>query len=372
MNCKQTVPQLCPHFGFCGGCLYQEIPYEIQLEEKQEKLVRMFDLPIEIVGSPKQYGYRNRMDFVCAFGKVGFRARGQYKTVVDLTDCKLLPERFLPLFLKLKQEISNKEIATYDYLSHKGYLRYMIFRLSANTNDLMVSFVTASNDEAVMPLINMARNDASSVNWLIHDGLADISFGKVHQWFGKPFIEEQIGSCKFKIGPNTFFQNNGFLCSKLFDEVKASVSGNVLDLYCGTGAISLYIASSVPFVRGVELSEESIESAKENALLNGLTNVSFEASEVREWLRTRRGCSDYETVVVDPPRIGLGGKIIRRLKRMEMKKIVYVSCNPSSLRDDIGFLSDLFDVQSIKAFDMFPQTPHVECVAVLVKKDMTV
>ncbi|MBL8026632.1 MAG: 23S rRNA (uracil(1939)-C(5))-methyltransferase RlmD [Fibrobacteres bacterium] len=358
----------CPHFGFCGGCSYQDIPYEVQVAEKSAVLEKMIGRAVEVVPSPVAYGYRNRMDFVCAFGRTGFRMRKRYKEVVDLTDCKLLPTRFLPLFLKLKAAIKEHGIETYDYLTHKGYLRYLIFRVAANTDGMLVSFVTASEDEKILPLIEIAAKEASSVHWLVHEGLADLSFGRIHRTFNEPFITEKIGDISFMIGPNTFFQNNGYLCSKLFDEAKQYVQGRVLDLFCGTGAISLYIASNADTVYGVELVDESIVLAKENARRNGIWNVSFSTADVGEWLKTQRGCRDYDTVVVDPPRIGLGGKICRRLCRMEMERIVYVSCNPATLRDDIQFLSEKFELVSIKGFDMFPQTPHVECVALLVKK----
>jgi 23S rRNA (uracil-5-)-methyltransferase RumA len=368
MNNTEKAEPACPHFGFCGGCLYQDVPYEVQVANKSKILSEMVGRDVEVVPSPQSYGYRNRMDFVCAFEKIGFRVRKQYKEVVDLTDCKLLPARFLPLFLKIKAAIKQHEIVTYNYLSHKGYLRYVIFRVSANTNDLLVSFVTATEENHIQPLIDIAIEEATSVHWLVHEGLADLSYGRIHKTFKEPFMEEKIGEITYSIGPNTFFQNNGFLCAELFNAVKKEVGGVVLDLFCGTGAISLYIASSVETVFGVELVSEAIDFAKTNAVRNGITNATFLAADVGEWLKTQRGCADYKTVVVDPPRIGLGGKICRRLKRMEMDKIVYVSCNPSTLRDDIAFLSEKFEVVSAKGFDMFPQTPHIECVAVLKKK----
>jgi len=366
-NTEKAVPE-CPHLGFCGGCLYQDIPYDTQVAQKAQILTEMLGLSVEVVPSPRPYGYRNRMDFVCAFGKTGFRVRKQYKEVVDLTDCRLLPTRFLPLFLKIKAAIKSNEILTYNYLSHKGYLRYVIFRVAANTNDLLVSFVTASEENHIQPLIDIAMEEATSVHWLVHEGLADLSYGRIYKSYKAPFMEEKIGSICYSIGPNTFFQNNGFLCAELFNAVKAEVSGVVLDLFCGTGAISLYIASAVQSVFGVELVSDAIDLAKANAERNGVLNATFLAADVGEWLKTQRGCATYNTVVVDPPRIGLGGKICRRLKRMEIEKIVYVSCNPSTLRDDIAFLSEKFEVVSIKGFDMFPQTPHVESVAVLKKR----
>lgn len=363
---KITTPE-CSHFGSCGGCLYQNIPYEEQVVQKEEKLKETLGVAVSVTPSPISYNYRNRMDFVSAFGKIGFRVRGQYKTVVDLKECHLLPQRFLPLFLKLKEAVVEYNIPQYDYLKHKGYLRYIVFRVAANTDDLLVSFVTATEEELIKPLIVIAKEEATSVNWLVHEGVSDLSSGRVYKTYNKDHITEKIGDIVYKIGANTFFQNNGFLCNQLFDEVRKNVEGRVLDLFCGTGAISLYVADKAESVFGVELVQESIEMAEENCLTNNISNCRFLTANVAEWIKTEAGLSNYDTIIVDPPRIGLGGKICRRISRLNMKKIIYVSCNPSTLRDDIAFLGDNFELTSIKGFDMFPQTPHIECVAVLKK-----
>ncbi|MFH0922196.1 MAG: 23S rRNA (uracil(1939)-C(5))-methyltransferase RlmD [Fibrobacterota bacterium] len=356
----------CPFFNRCGGCRYQDLPYpEGQLELKRAELKRVLGLDVDIVPSPTPYGYRNRMDYVCAFSKIGLRERGSHKEVVDIDECHLLPSRFLPLFRELRQAVRDSGIQTYNYLTHKGYLRYLIFRVAANTPDLMVTFVTASEDAAIMPLLEKAAQQASSVHWLVNDGLADTSFGRLHRHLKNAYIMETIGRYSYKIGPNTFFQNNGLLCESLFSFVRENVSGPTLDLFCGAGAISIFISDAAESVLGVELEGPSIELAAENAALNSVQNVRFEASDARQWLLLNKECRDFSTIVVDPPRTGMGGKVARKVARLNAEKIVYVSCNAATLRDDLVWLTAAYQIEAIRAFDMFPQTPHVEVVTVM-------
>jgi 23S rRNA (uracil-5-)-methyltransferase RumA len=284
---------------------------------------------------------------------------------VDIDECHLLPSRFLPAFKALRQAIKDAGIQTYDYLSHKGYLRYLIFRVAANTNDMMITFVSSTEDEAIVPVLEKASQYATSVHWLINDGLADTSFGKLHCHLKSPTITEKIGPYSYNMGPNTFFQNNGLLCESLFKFVKEHVSGPTLDLFCGVGAISIYIADAVESVYGIELEETSIELAKENALRNNISHVQFEACDARQWLIRSQERRDFKTIVVDPPRTGMGGKVSRKVRRLQAETIIYVSCNASSMRDDMVWLLEEYELVAIKAFDMFPQTPHVEVAGVL-------
>ena len=360
----KTIPR-CPYFGQCGGCSFQDVQYpNAQLEMKKKHLRDLLGREVEIVAAPNAYEYRNRMDFVCAFSKIGLRMRGRFSEVVDLEECHLIHHRFLPVFKELRSAVKELGIPDFNYLSHKGYLRYIVFRISAHTPDLMISFITASEDEAILPLIERARRHATSVNWLVNGGLADLSSGPVHRSFGSPVITEKIGRYAYQMGPNTFFQNNAYLAEKLFDCVKAEIKGPVLDLFCGAGAISIYIADAAEKVFGVEKEEESIRLAREAAALNGVTNVSFLSADAIVWLRENAANRDFKTIVVDPPRAGLGGKTVRKLMRLEAEKIIYVSCNPSSFRDDVGFMGEKYRLESVKAFDMFPQTPHVELVGI--------
>ncbi len=363
---QKTVPW-CPYFGLCGGCSFQDISYADQIEQKKKELKSIFGFDIDVVPSPLEYEYRNRMDFVCAFSKVGFRQRGRFNEVVDLKECHLINKRFIPIFQELRNAINELGIKDFNYLNHQGYLRYIVFRLAAHTPDLMVSFVTSTTDEAILPLIEIAKKRASSVNWLISSGLADLSIGPVHKSYNNPFITEKLGKYVYKIGPNTFFQNNAYLAADLFDCVKAEISGPVLDLFCGAGAISIYISGVAEKVFGIEKDDDSIKLANEALATNNISNVSFLSSDASVWLRENSANRDFPTIIIDPPRSGLGGKTARKLMRLEPDKIVYVSCNPKTFRDDMVFLKPKYNLTSLKAFDMFPQTPHVEMVGVFNK-----
>jgi 23S rRNA (uracil-5-)-methyltransferase RumA len=356
----------CRYFGQCGGCSFQDVAYpEAQIESKKKYLKALLGREVEIIPSPIAYGYRNRMDFVCAFSKIGLRQRRRFNEVVDLEECHLINNKFLPLFRELRAAAKESGIRDFNYLNHEGYLRYMVFRLSANAPDMMVSFVTATADEAVLPLLALAEKKATSVNWLINGGLADLSYGPVHQWRNSPVITEKIGKYSYRIGPNTFFQNNGFLAEKLFDHVKAEIKGTTLDLFCGAGAISVYVADAADSVIGVEREEDSLRLAREAAELNAVRNVSFISADAAVWLRENEKSREYQTIIIDPPRAGLGGKTARKILRMGAEKIVYVSCNPVSFRGDLAFLSNSYALESVMGFDMFPQTPHVEVVGVM-------
>lgn len=364
----RTAPR-CPYFGLCGGCSFQDLPYpEGQISLKQKKLHELFDREIDILPSPIAYEYRNRMDFVSAFGRIGFRRKGRFNEVVDLAECHLLPHRFLPVFTKIRASVREHCIQDYDYLTHKGYLRYVVLRVAAQTNDLMVSFVTATDDEQIRPVMERALEaGATSVHHLVHAGLSDISYAPVHCTLGAPAISEKIGLRTYRMGPNTFFQNNAVLAAPLFDFVKANASGKVLDLFCGAGAISLYIADRAEKILGIEREGESITFAQENKTLNNINNVDFLCMDAGEWLKTGPASGEFQTLIIDPPRSGLGGKIAKRITKRDFQRILYVSCNPNSFKDDMQFLSPTYAIKEIKAFDMFPQTPHVEMVGILEK-----
>jgi 23S rRNA (uracil-5-)-methyltransferase RumA len=363
-----TTPPRCPHFQTCGGCLYQDIAYpEGQLDIKKKALNSVLGREVEIIPSPRAYGYRNRMDFVCAFSGVGLRARGRHDRVVDVRECHLISERAGQLLRGLKEGIEKYGIQDYDYLKHQGYLRYIVFRMPAHTKDLMVSFITADTSDVIMPLKDLAFQNATSVNWLVNNGLADTSFGTVHQFLGQSHFTEQIGGFRFRAGPNTFTQNNAYLTQALFDYIKAHVKEKVLDLFCGMGAISLYVSGQAENVFGIEREQESARFAHENKALNKVENADFVCEDVKKWLMANKG-REFQTIILDPPRAGIGRKTIKHLLKLPAETIIYVSCNPKTFKEDMVFLQEQYDLQEVRGFDMFPQTPHVEIAGIMAKK----
>lgn len=360
-----TATPRCPHFGQCGGCAFQDVPYPGQLSAKQASLKEWLGSEVEVVPSPKPYGYRNRMDFVCAFGRIGLRRRGRHDEVVEIDRCHLLPERASDFFQTLKALVRSNGIPDFNYMIHRGYLRYITIRAAENTPDLLVNFVTASDDERILSVLEEAAKTAVSVNWIVQGGLADLNYGPIKQCLGRPYFTEKAGERTFHAGPNTFVQNNASLAPTLLDFVRGHVAGRTLDLYCGMGAITLSVADRAESVLGVELEGESIGFAGENLALNGVKNASFLASDTKKWLIEHEKEGGFDTIIIDPPRSGLGGKVARKILRMAPKRIIYVSCNPKMLAEDLKTFESAYRVTALKGFDMFPQTPHVEAVGVM-------
>jgi 23S rRNA (uracil-5-)-methyltransferase RumA len=365
----------CLHFGHCGGCYLQDISYEDQLRMKLAFLKELFENRFELEGivvpSPQPFYYRHRMDFVCAFGNIGLRRRGNYAEVVDLHECHLISQRAFDLLRFIKERVREYGIRDYDFLEHQGFLRYVVLREAKFTDELMVILTAASppdvrQREKLIQLLEEIAAQAESVYWLRHEGLRDHSYGEPVRNLSSPHIIEKIGSCQFIIKPDVFFQSNPLLVWKTYEDIKEHVYGRVLDLYCGIGTISLYISGACEHVTGVELMGSSVQTARESAELNGIENVRFHVEDVGEYLKRDER---FDVIVVDPPRPGLSRKIIKRIKRIGPDRIVYMSCNPVTQFEDLKRLCDEYEPERpIRAYDMFPQTYHVETLAILKRR----
>ena len=361
----EGVPPACAHFGECGGCLFQDMRYGDQLLLKREWLRGVVgDLcdPGD-VGASEPLSYRNRMDMVCAFGVSGLRVRGSFKRVADVRSCEIMQERMRRAFSGLKPLIALAE--DYDYLRHSGYLRYVVLRQARYTDELMVNFVTASREDRLGELAGAACAAADSVSLILSDGLADLSYGEVYEVRKRGFIEEEFDGTRFRIAPNSFFQSNSPIALEMYREIRAHVRGRVLDLYSGVGSISLFVAGAAERVTGVELNPEGAATARVNAELNSVANADFVCADVLDYLR--EGSAPFDTLVLDPPRSGMHPKAVRLVRERAPGRIVYMSCNPVTFRDDVKALED-YRVDRFRAWDMFPQTPHVETLAVLERR----
>jgi len=365
---RQAAPT-CPYFGRCGGCRYQDVEYRLQVEAKARWLSELFGRAVEVVPSPVAYGYRNRMDFVNAFDKLGLREAGSYKTVVDIEQCPLMNERANRLLGRIRALLERHLIPCYDYIRHEGYLRYVVLR-STRRGDTLVNFVTADESPHIEPVIQEIQNEATGVVWSIQDGLADVSFGRIHCTYAAPTIREKLGGRVFQMGPNTFFQNNPWLIERVVEDLRPWIQGRILDLYCGVGCLGIALADRADQVLGVESVEPSIALARDNAQQNEVVNIEFETAPVRPWLRERiESLRDRcDVVILDPPREGLTPKVVRSILRIGPERIIYISCNPKMLQQEIGLMADTYERVSLKGYDFFPQTPHVEAVAMLEKK----
>ncbi len=359
-----VVPE-CAHFGECGGCMFQDIAYDNQLLLKQEYVNGLFQglASVEEVHPSNPFNYRTRMDLVTAFGKKGFRRSGSYRHVVDVESCPIMQAQSNERFKELRNILEGVE--DYDYLGHSGYLRYIIIREARFTGEVMVNFVTSVPENRLsMKLYDFLENvDSSSM--LLSDGLADLSYGPQFQTMKKGFITESFDGIEYMITPNTFFQSNSEMALQMYRRILSETGGKTLDLYCGVGSISLFAASAAESVTGVEMVQESVDAAAENRDKNEIENVEFVCADAAEYVK--ENSDSFDTLILDPPRSGMHPKMIQHIKEMKLDKIIYMSCNPATCRDDIKALED-YSIESFEAYDMFPQTPHVETLAVLRKK----
>jgi 23S rRNA (uracil1939-C5)-methyltransferase len=381
------VPAPCPHFGACGGCRFQDYAYERQLGAKEaqvrDALTRLGGIaepPLEpIVPARSQYGYRNKLEYSFTQTEdgpaLGFHRAGRWDEVLPIETCLLTTDVGNAVRDAVQAWAREERLEAYDQETGTGYLRHLVVREGRNTGQLLVQLVTAKGrrfEEGYLVEVLRRFPEVRSVHWAVNDTPAEVTNLPTTLLFGEDAIEEELLGLRFRIRPNAFLQTNTEMAEVLYDLARdfAGLTGSetVYDLYCGTGTIGLSLASQALTVWGVEISEESVACAIENADLNGVTNVAFFAGNVSlalEELLERSGPPDV--VVVDPPRAGLAGKALRRMGRLEARRIVYVSCNPTTLASDLKALREGFgyELRRCVPVDMFPHTPHIETVNLL-------
>jgi 23S rRNA (uracil1939-C5)-methyltransferase len=381
----KRVEAPCDHYPACGGCRFQDLAYDEQVAAKEsqvrEALVRiggLADPPLDpILPAESIFRYRNKLEYSFAPGPsgpvLGFHKAGRWDEVIDIAECWLttdLGSRFggvVPVW------VPETGLRAYDQAEGTGYLRHLVYREGRNTGQVMLQLVTAPG-ELPDGFVQAVRRfpEVRSVHHAVNDRPAEVTNLPTTLLWGEDAIEEQLCGLRFRVRPNAFLQTNTEMAEKLYGLAiePAGLTGEetVWDLYCGIGTIGLSMASNALTVWGVDVSEESIACAIENADLNGITNAAFFAGDVGqavEELRDRSGIPDV--VVVDPPRAGLTNKAVRRLGRIGAPRIVYVSCNPTTLAGNVKQLGvDWgYELKRARPVDMFPHTPHVECVSLL-------
>jgi len=380
----------CAHFGVCGGCRFQDYAYVRQLEAKEaqvrDALVRLggfADPPLEpIVPAVSQLRYRNKLEYSftqTADGPaLGFHRAGRWDEVLPIDECLLTTELGNAIRDAVQAWAREEKLEPYDQGTQKGYLRHLVVREGRNTGQVLVELVTAQGrkfEEDYLVEVLRRFPQVRSIHWAVNDTPAEVTNLPTTLLWGEDAIEEEILGLRFRVRPNAFLQTNTEMAETLFGLAReyAGLTGGetVYDLYCGTGTIALALAPQALTVWGVEISEESVACAIENAELNGITNAAFFAGNVSlalEELHERAGPPDV--VVVDPPRAGLAGKALRRMARLQAQRIVYVSCNPTTLASDLKALRDDFgyDLVRCRPVDMFPHTPHIESVNLLERR----
>ena len=368
--CQHAVPE-------CNGCPNMHWEYAEQVRQKREQLQQLFQ-PLwnerfELVPSPSEFHYRGKVELSYVDGKLGYRLKSNPRKSFALNECLLITPKANALIRIAQQWAKQHRIPSYDVIRHEGFLGYLVIRESKSTNEIMVNVISHAKErenEVEIVAQELLKGGAASVNWMVNEGWSDNALGFVKKSWGKPFIEEHLLGCAFRISPNAFFQTNPPMAEKLFQEVLDEVGkeDRVLDLFCGMGALSIPLAKQCKSVLGIELSSESIQSAMKNKELNQTKNVRFIAGKVQSQLKLLK--PEFDVVTIDPPRSGLTIKAVKRVMDLQPKKIAYVSCNPVSLKNDLELFSKAYELKQLKAFDLFPQTHHVEMLAVMQRKEI--
>jgi 23S rRNA (uracil1939-C5)-methyltransferase len=398
----------CKYFGVCGGCKQQDMNYEEQVKFKHQQVKDIFErmggfenLPLEeIIPSEKIFHYRNKMEFSFSdkrwltpseienseniedrYFALGLHVPRVYDKVLDINECFLHSESSNKILNLTREFFKDRCTSIFTTRTHEGYLRNLIIKNSFTTSDLMVNIVTSSDDTELMneytsKLLNQIPEITTVVN-NINLKKSAIAFGDYEKvYHGNGVIFDSIGKYKFRISPNSFFQTNTQQAEKLYNVVmefaEFAEDEVVYDLYSGAGTISIYISDHVKKVHAFESVEAAVKDAISNSELNGINNIEFHISDLNRSLKEYLASSKIEApdiIIADPPRGGMNPRTVRDIIRLNPKKLVYVSCNPTTQVRDIKLLNEAgYSLVRVKPVDMFPHTYHIESVALLTKE----
>jgi len=399
------IEPFCEHFGICGGCQWQMLPYPKQLFFKQKqveetlKRIGKVSLPTTnpIIGAHDTTRYRNKIEYTFSNRRylpfemlkdpgisskmdvAGFHAKGIFDKVVDINTCHLQSEPTNDIRKAVKEWAIANKCSFYDIQQHEGFLRTMQVRL-CTTGQLMVNIVFGYDDqEKIVGLLDLLLKKFPAITTLLYtinkkknDSMHDL---EPIVYSGQGWVVEKLETFSFKIGPKSFFQTNSSQATKLYQVARefAGLTGNEIlyDLYCGTGSIGIFLSPLARKVIGVELITEAVNDARENAALNGIHHAEFLAGDVTEICNgeffDQNGRPDV--IITDPPRAGMTEKLCRKILEMEASKIVYVSCNPATQARDLNILDEKYSVEKVQPVDMFPHTHHIENIVQLIRRN---
>ena len=399
----ETNEQACPHFGNCGGCLYQTFPYEEQLKIKESQVREILEAVIGkpgnewefegIIGSPVSERYRNKMEF--SFGDevkdgplaLGMHKRGSFYDVVTVGECRIVNEDVTKIILCTKEFFEERQIPFYKKMQKTGYLRHLLVRRAVKTGEILIDLITTTQTDTLKTDVFCGDEKELLGQWrdkildlplegqmagILHtknDTLADaVKDEGTEILFGQDFFYEELLGLRFRISPFSFFQTNSLGAEVLYEKTReyvGSVEGKVVfDLYSGTGTIAQILAPVAEKVVGVEIVEEAVEAARVNTQLNGLLNCEFIAGDVLKVIGELKDKPDF--IVLDPPRDGIHPKAIEKIIDFGVDRMVYVSCKPTSLARDLEILTARgYKVEKACCVDMFPSTGNVETVVLL-------
>ena len=416
---NETTPK-CPHFEICGGCTYQNLSYEDQLKLKSKQMEQIFRTAITgeinknknlynditdvneyfdsifegIKGSPISSEYRNKMEFSFGDGckggelELGLHKKGSFYDIVSVKNCQIIDEDYRKILKSTLGYFKGKGCAYFHKLSHEGFLRHLLVRKAKKTGEILVCLVTSSQipvdtvctevsiiDDWKEEMLSLGLDGhIAGVLHIINDSLSDVvQSDETRVLYGRDYINEEVLGLKFKITPFSFFQTNTLSAEVIYNTAREYISlgdeakeSTVFDLYSGTGTIAQMLAPAAGKVVGVEIVGEAVEAAKENAVLNGLTNCQFIAGDVLKVLDDIADKPDF--IVLDPPRDGIHPKALRKIIDYGVDSLVYISCKPTSLARDLEMLIGCgYLPKRIVAVDQFPGTVHVETVVLMSK-----
>ncbi|MDU6099089.1 23S rRNA (uracil(1939)-C(5))-methyltransferase RlmD [Peptoniphilus harei] len=379
------IESQCPHFEKCGGCTYQTLTYEEELKYKKELIKNLFkengiEREMEIIPSPVHKDYRNKMEYT--FGdeykggplSLGLHVKNRFHEIINTTDCNIVDEDFNTIRAEVRNYFEDLGEVQYNRKRHEGFLRHLLIRKATKTGEIMVLLSTSSqsklDEEAFIKfLLDLdLEGQIVSIYHVINDALSDaIVPEEMKLIYGKDHIEEEVLGLRFKISPFSFFQTNTKSAEVLYKMAREKIDAKdklVFDLYSGTGTITQVLAESAKKVIGVEIVEEAVEAARENAKLNGIDNVEFIASDVLKVLDDLDKNPDL--IVLDPPREGINPRAIEKIIDFDPEKFLYISCNPVTLVRDIGVFKERgYKIEELEIVDQFPKTSHVEAAILM-------
>ena len=381
----------CSYFGVCGGCSSQNLTYDKQLEFLSNEICDLFEdkdlsmgMYLGVKGSKEIWEYRNKMEFT--FGDMekggeltlGMHMKGKSFGILTVDKCMIIDEDFRTVLNTTVDYFRTQNLDYYRVMRRTGYLRHLVIRKASNTGELMVNIVTTTQvdfdltEYTELLKSKTYKGNLVSVLHTENDSLSDAVIPeKVNLLYGKDYITENLLGLNFKISPFSFFQTNSRGAEDLYSLVREFMGDAdnkvVFDLYCGTGTIGQIVAGNAKKVIGLELIEEAVEAAKENAKLNGLNNCEFIAGDVAETIKTVKVKPDI--IILDPPRSGVSPKALDYVIKFNAKEIIYVSCNPKTLVENLETLMEAgYKVDKTTVKDMFPNTPHAEMIVRLVRR----
>ena len=383
----------CPHFGMCGGCTYQNLPYEEQLKMKERQIKEMMDEAVNgdyiwegVKPSPVQMAYRNKMEF--SFGDeykdgplaLGMHKRGTFHDIVNVSECQIVDADYRKILTAVLTFAQNTGLPYYHRMRHTGFYRHLLVRKAVKTGEILIDIVTSTEyelDKKGLVDAILALELEGTIAGILHtknDSLADVVKDEgTEVLYGQDYFYEELLGLKFKITPFSFFQTNSLGAEVLYETARNYIGETkdkvIFDLYSGTGTIAQILAPVAKKVVGVEIIEEAVEAAKENAKLNGLDNCTFWAGDVLKVIDELHEVPDL--IMLDPPRDGVNPKALEKIIDFGVDRLVYIACKPTSLARDLEMLQGRgYKVEKIACVDLFPNTYHIETVCLMSRKDI--